>query len=465
MVRLGLNDPRVLEVIVVDDGSVDGTPDTAAAAGAIVMLSSLLGKGASMQDGVRAARGDVILFLDGDLTEIAGDAVATMVTPILAGNADLVKARFSRDAGRVTVLTAKPLLNSFFPELARFDQPLGGIVAARKGLLDDIYLETDYGVDVGLLIDAAMRGARLVEVDIGHIDHDSQPLEALGAMATQITRVIFDRAWRHERFHINQIREMQELERRARAMLLHQSNTQHASPKYALLDMDGVLLDGRFIVSLAEKQGLAADLHRFLDNPALREDQRTELIASLLTGLSADTFLEIAHAMPLMEGARETVVALKKAGYRVGVVTDSFHIAADVVRRRVFADFTVAHVLHFRQGRCTGHVTLSPMMSHQGGCSDHVWCKSNVLAHLSDSFALDRHRVLAVGDGDGDICLLRHAGVSVAFRPRSHAVENAADHTVWGPLTDVLAVVGLPVTDGQVAQPVRVGTEELQFAG
>lgn len=465
LVRLGLADPRVLEVIVVDDGSIDGTPDIAAAAGATVMMSSLLGKGASMQDGVGEARGDVILFLDGDLTEITSDVVTNMVTPIFEGHADLVKAKFSRDAGRVTVLTAKPLLSSFFPELSHFDQPLGGIVAARKAILDDIRLETDYGVDVGLLIDAAMRGARLCEVDIGRIDHDSQPLESLGAMATQITRVIFDRAWRHGRFHINQIREMEELERRARAMMLpHRGHMHPASTKYALLDMDGVLLDGRFVVALARQEGTEDDLNRFLDNPTYREDQRTELIASLLTGVSAESFLQVAQSLPLVEGARETVVALKKAGYRVGIVTDSFHLAAEVVRRRVFADFTVAHILQFRHGRCTGEVTLSPMMSHPEGCPDHKWCKSNVLAHLADSFDLDRPSTLAVGDSQGDVCLLRRAGIPVAFRPRSKAVEAAADHIVWGPLTDILPLAGVLVGEGQSAAPAITQAEESTVA-
>jgi HAD superfamily phosphoserine phosphatase-like hydrolase len=443
LVRLVLTDARVLEVIVVDDGSIDGTPDLASEAGAIVMMSSMLGKGASMQDGVEAARGRIILFLDGDLTEVTENLVDVMATPLLEERADFVKARFSRSAGRVTVLTARPLLSSFFPELGRFEQPLGGIVAAQRSLLSNIRFESDYGADVGLLIDAAMRGARLTEVDIGHIGHDSQPLEALASMAAQVARVIFDRAWRHERFHINQIREVEELERRTQAEFLHAGRTHSAPQRYALFDMDGVLLDGRFVSTLAEQQGFSDELAFLLDNHAIPETERTRLIAALLTGTYAEIIQETAQSMPLMAGARETVVALRKAGYRVGIVTDSFHVVAETIRRRVFADFSVAHVLHFRNGRATGDITLSPAMVDPSGCRGHACCKVNVLNRLEEVAELDRRRLLVVGDGENDTCLLKKAGISVAFHPRSPLVEEAADHVVRGSLTQILPLVGL----------------------
>ena len=74
---------RVREVLVVDDGSIDGTPEIAAGAGASVMMSTLLGKGASMRDGLAATQGEIVLFLDGDLLEIRDDFVETLVDPIL----------------------------------------------------------------------------------------------------------------------------------------------------------------------------------------------------------------------------------------------------------------------------------------------------------------------------------------------------------------------------------------------
>ena len=64
---------------------------------------------------------------------------------------------FPDGGGRVTELTARPLLNLFYPELAAVQQPLAGEIAARRELLERLPFVTGYGVDIGLLIDAYAR--------------------------------------------------------------------------------------------------------------------------------------------------------------------------------------------------------------------------------------------------------------------------------------------------------------------
>lgn len=434
--------PHVSEVIVVDDGSIDGTPELAAAAGARVVTSTLLGKGASMEDGVWAARNELVLFLDGDLSGLAEDLVPKMTGPLLEGQADFVKARFTRSAGRVTLLTARPLLLTFFPELAHIEQPLGGIMAARRAVLRNLRFETDYGVDVGLLLDAAATGATIAQADIGHIQHDSQPLEVLGDMAKQVVRVILDRAARYGRLDLQQVREVEEIERHAQAELSVIFGRLGRPERLALFDMDGTLLQGRFVVSLAHRTSRISELGQLLDHASLPAQERTEKIAKLFAGTPKAVFEEVARSAPLMPGAAEAIVALRKAGYRVGIVSDSFRVATEIVRRRVFADFSIAHIMRFRRGIATGVVTISPAMFHEDGCRRHLLCKLNVLLHVCEQLSMGPESVLAVGDGEPDICMLEAAGVSVAVEPKTPAVEAAARHVVRGNLLDILDCLG-----------------------
>jgi HAD superfamily phosphoserine phosphatase-like hydrolase len=431
--------PAVGEVIVVDDGSVDGTPEAATRAGARVITSSLLGKGASMDDGLQAARGDILVYLDGDLRGLNDHLIELLANPIRQDQADFVKARFSRSAGRVTALTARPLLQTFFPEIASFTQPLGGIIAVRRALLEKLPFETDYGVDLALLIDAHFLGARIAEVDIGHLEHDSQSLEALGQMAKQVVRALMHRAERHGRLSINQVVEIEEVERQSRAEFSLVTGRLAGAERLALFDMDGTLLRDRSVVVLAKQTGRYAALCEFLDRQDLSPADRTRAIARLLAGVPRAAFEEVARTMELSEGARETIVALRKEGYRVGIVSDSYRIITEIVRRRVFADFSIANLMRFRDGIASGDVTLSPIFEHPNGCPGHPICKGNVLLHLEEKLGIPSSRILSVGDSANDICLLRHSGTSIAFEPKTSEVAAAADFAIHADMQQVLA--------------------------
>ncbi|MFZ9408071.1 MAG: glycosyltransferase [Burkholderiaceae bacterium] len=219
VVAYALSDPATAEVIVIDDSSIDATVARAKAAGAKVFTSSMLGKGASMADALEFVCTELVVYLDGDLAGLRDSIITDLCEPLINDRADFVKGRFGRASGRVTELTAKPMLKIFFPELSGIAQPLGGIIAARRSLLASLRFEDAYGVDVGLLIDAFSSGARISEVDIGSLEHDSQTLGDLTFMANEISRVIFGRAKALGRLHVEQIGKMHEFQRRAAAEL------------------------------------------------------------------------------------------------------------------------------------------------------------------------------------------------------------------------------------------------------
>lgn len=198
------------EVLVIDADSSDETSAEAQAAGARVLnWREVLpeeprpGKGESLWRGVAAAEGDIVVFIDADLESAAPGMVSALAEPFIDPHVQMVKARYQRSfhgsptgGGRVTELTAKPLLRQFFPELAHIDQPLGGEYALRRAAAMELPFVEGYGVEAGLLVDVAKRYGpyALAEVDLGTRAHRNRPLEELAPMADVVARTILSRA-------------------------------------------------------------------------------------------------------------------------------------------------------------------------------------------------------------------------------------------------------------------------------
>jgi glucosyl-3-phosphoglycerate synthase len=432
VVRHALADPATAEVIVVDDSSTDDTARLAEAAGARVILSTMLGKGASMKDGALVAGHECIVYLDGDLAGLQDGIVSDLARPLVADTADFVKARFGRGGGRVTELTAKPMLKVFFPELAAFSQPLGGLIGARRSLLRQLPFEDGYGVDVGLLIDAHRAGARLAEVDIGRLENDSQPLLDLAVMANEVSRVIYHRARAAGRLHVEQIGAMYETQRQAAASIDYVLTRRRGRSRLLLLDMDGTLTTERYVVQMARAAGVERELEGLLDGgPSGHDDDaatRSSRIAGLFRFVHKQQFERVAHALPLRDGVVETVNTLRRAGFMVGVVSDSWFIGAEIVRRRVFADFALAHTLQFDGDVCNGLVNLNPAFQPARAAATSVLCKGHVIARFRDDASEPPlEAVWAVGDNVNDIGMLAAADRAFVIDPKSPRIARETD--------------------------------------
>src|SRR3954468_14228019 len=194
--------PLVDELVVMDSDSTDRTADVARAAGAeVVATRDVLpghgtrpGKGEALWKALAVTSGDLVVFMDSDLLGDVTHYVPGLLAPLLTDpRVDYVKGCYTRPltvdgehrpagGGRVTELTARPLLNALWPELAGFVQPLGGEYAGRRSALEQVPFVSGYGVEAGLLIDLLALGGlgSLAQVDLGVRRHVSQSEEALG---------------------------------------------------------------------------------------------------------------------------------------------------------------------------------------------------------------------------------------------------------------------------------------------
>lgn len=203
------------EVLVVDGGSSDGTPRRAREAGARVVDQRTVmpevgpgaGKGDALWKGLALSAGEIVVFLDADLHDADERYVVGLLGPLLTDPEvgfvkacydrplDLGAERRPRGGGRVTELTARPLLAGFWPELAGLAQPLSGEYAGRRSLLERVPFVEGWGVEFALLVDLADRfGVDAIgQVDLGTRLHGHQTLAALGRMAAEIVHVAAQR--------------------------------------------------------------------------------------------------------------------------------------------------------------------------------------------------------------------------------------------------------------------------------
>ena len=217
----GLADVLVDEVVVVDSASEDGTAEAAVAAGARVHQADqllphfgpCLGKGDALWRSLTVTGGDIVVFLDTDVTNPEVSFVAGLLGPLLSEPAvQLVKAFYDRPVkldrveydsggGRVTELTARPLINMFWPELAGLVQPLAGEYAGRRHLLEGLPFFTGYGVELGLLIDTVRVAGpdALAQVDLCRRVHRNQELPALSRMSFGILQAALQRLFQEGR--------------------------------------------------------------------------------------------------------------------------------------------------------------------------------------------------------------------------------------------------------------------------
>jgi glucosyl-3-phosphoglycerate synthase len=216
-----LREGGVIDQIVVVDNSTDGTDRIARGLGVEVHdqeslmpeLGPVLGKGDAMWRALRVLSGEVICFLDADSEHFGSHFACGLLGPLLCEQQiAFVKGFYRRPfrvgevtlpdgGGRVTELTARPLLNLFYPDLAAVQQPLAGEIAARRELLERLPFVTGYGVDVALLIDAYSTAGldSIAQVDLDVRQNAHQPLRELGPMAYAVLQAVASRLEREGR--------------------------------------------------------------------------------------------------------------------------------------------------------------------------------------------------------------------------------------------------------------------------
>ncbi len=207
--------PLLDEIVLIDSNSTDRTVEIAESFGVPVYRHSdvladhgtVAGKGEALWKSLHVLKGDIVAWVDTDITNIHPRFVYGILGPLLKHpHLHYVKGFYQRPiaidgriqaygGGRVTELVARPLFNLFYPELSGLIQPLSGEYAGRRKALEQVPFFSGYGVETGLLLDLLDRFGldAIAQSDLEVRVHHNQPLEGLSRMSFAILQVFIDR--------------------------------------------------------------------------------------------------------------------------------------------------------------------------------------------------------------------------------------------------------------------------------
>ncbi|HEX5025587.1 MAG TPA: HAD-IB family phosphatase [Agriterribacter sp.] len=426
VIHFAKKQPNVSEVIVVDDKSRDKTVSIAQQSGAKVITSTSIGRGASMKDGILCAVNDILVFLEADINPYPRYTVKLLADPILSGGFDFTKSSFNRNSGRVSELVAKPLLSIFFPELLRFKQPLSGMIAGKKSLLQQLDFTNDFGVDVGILIDMHLLNAKMKEAEIGYIEDKSKPWQALGKMSREVAQTIVLKAstGKNPYFNFEELGVLNEIRSQMDFALQNQLG---GLSKLIVFNMDDTLVKGKFIDMCAD----AFQFKKELQNIRNKEKDiiiLTKRIATLLKGKKINELITVANSMPIVEGTKKIITQLKKQGYLVGIISDSYDCITNHIKNKLEMDFSLANELEFSKSICTGEVKIpSFFFTNPNSLCTHPLCKTNALLSLLSKYDIEKGNSIVIGNSIHDLCILKEAGSGIAFCSKNESINRNAD--------------------------------------
>jgi len=175
---LALDVPK--QLLIVDDGSSDGTREQLAAWGRhadvrVILHANNQGKGAALRTGLAAADGTVIAIQDADL-EYDPAQLLSLVEPIILGEADVVfGSRFlhGRPPGQLrrhrwanALLTG---LSNWLTGLSLTDMETGHKLFRREAIAGLTIEQDRFGVEPELTAKLARRGCRVLELPITYV--------------------------------------------------------------------------------------------------------------------------------------------------------------------------------------------------------------------------------------------------------------------------------------------------------
>ncbi len=187
-----------------------------------------------------------------------------------------------------------------------------------------------------------------------------------------------------------------------------------------VFDMDSTLIDAEIIDELAKMAGVEDEVKELTSKAMNGEiDFETALRerVKLLEGLPVEVMERIYDQIKLTEGAKELIESLKKAGYKVALVSGGFTYFTEKLKNELGLDYAFGNELEIKDGKLTGRIRGRVITAEE---------KARIIEEIARKEGIRRENIVAVGDGANDRIMIERAGLGIAFNAKD-ALKEVAD--------------------------------------
>lgn len=394
------------ELVFVDDGSTDDTEKKiqqflSDSRFIYVQHKKNKGKGVALKTGLDKAKNEVILFIDADLENITAQKINKIIAPVLNDEVDVARGAFKLARGRVTEIAVKPMMRILFPDMY-FDQPISGQVCAKKDFLMTIDFESKWGVDIGILIDAISAGQRIVEVDIGKLEHKARTTVEKAEMAEQVLHTMIQKA----------------------GLIHHKYNL-------VVFTLDDTLIPAKSLQLIFKKLGIVEPIEKNIDSSEQEEISFNDFLirnAKLFNGIETEKIEKICQEVPLAKYAHEVISALKKRKYQVALISSNFSPIVKPIAKRLGVSIYSCVELAEKNGIIKSEITSHSRDRWLG--KDMEVAFKGALSSIMRRAIVKASQTIMVASSERSIPLMKSVGLAIAYKPKSKELKEVADKTI-----------------------------------
>ena len=212
----------------------------------------------------------------------------------------------------------------------------------------------------------------------------------------------------------------QEIEMTGLDVIIQPYEISKEEKRLIVFDMDSTLIDTEIIDELAKMAGVENEV-RDLTSKAMNGEIDFETAlrerVKLLKGLPVEVMERIYDSIKLTEGARELIESLKKAGYKVALISGGFTYFTEKLKNELGLDYAFGNELEIKDGRLTGKIKGKIITAEE---------KAKIIEEIARKEGIKRENIVAVGDGANDRIMIEKAGLGIAFNAKE-ALKEVAD--------------------------------------